>query len=84
MPDSGFLVNELAELLISKQPKDESLKQSLNKLDSSKAKLAFELANGETIIDEECRDLKTKVQLAKRKESKKSLNTAMQCLSEGY
>jgi hypothetical protein len=67
MPDSGFLVNELAELLISKQPKDESLKQSLNKLDSSKAKLAFELANGETIIDEKCRDLKRGVQLAKEK-----------------
>ena len=74
MPDGGFLVNELAEQLISKQTKElyrgaeaESLKQSPNELDSSKAKLTFELENGETIIDEECRDLKTAVQSAKEK-----------------
>ena len=67
---NGLFIRSLSKLIVfnkSNSNSNSKLKQNLNELNSSKAKMTFESTNGETIIDEECRDLRREVQLAKEK-----------------
>ena len=74
MPDNGLLVNEVANQLIAKQPKEvyrgeetQKLIENLIDTETNLEKLTFELNNGDHLIKEECRELKRRVQLSKEK-----------------
>jgi hypothetical protein len=72
IPSNGFIVNRAVVRLIAKQPKEisrgqeaEKLKQNIREVENLNNKLIFEMGNGEYLVNEDCKELRRQVQLAK-------------------
>ena len=72
VPKSGFKVNRTTAKLLEKQPKEisrgaevDKLKKNFRDLETLVSKLEFEMDNGEYLIKEDCKELRTQVQLVK-------------------